>query len=116
MGLDPLEVHKAATEAIDRARSGAGPTLIEANTLRMMPHSSSDDHLRYRSQEDLDAEKKLDPLPRFRDFLISTGMLEEESDQSMRYAVELEVDEAIGFADAAPAPRPDSALEGVYAP
>ena len=82
----------------------------------MMPHSSSDDHLRYRSQEDLDAERKLDPLPRFRDFLISAGLLDEESGESVRDAVEQEVEEAIGFADAAPVPHPDSALEGVYAP
>ena len=67
-GLDPLTVYDAVKQAIVRARSGKGPTLVEANTIRMMPHSSSDDHLRYRSQEDLDAERKLDPLPRFRDF------------------------------------------------
>ena len=94
--------------AVERARSGEGPSLIEAMTIRMMPHSSSDDHLRYRSQEELDAEKKLDPLPRFRDFMISAGLLNEESDQTMRDAVDAEVEEAIGLADAAP----HSVIEG----
>jgi 2-oxoisovalerate dehydrogenase E1 component alpha subunit len=52
-GLDPLAVYQAVRTAVNRARSGDGPTLVEANTIRMMPHSSSDDHLRYRTQEDL---------------------------------------------------------------
>ena len=52
-GLDPLVVYPAVRTAVNRARSGDGPTLVEANTIRMMPHSSSDDHLRYRTQEDL---------------------------------------------------------------
>ena len=103
-------------KAVKRARSGEGPTLIEAQTIRMMPHSSSDDHLRYRSQEDLDAERKLDPLPRFRDFLFSARLLDEESDQTMRDSLDREVEDAIESADAAPFPDPDSASTGVYAP
>ena len=115
-GLDPLVVYQAVKTAVDRARSGDGPTLVEANTIRMMPHSSSDDHLRYRTQEDLDAERELDPLPRFRDFLVSAGLLDEESDQTLREAVEQEVEHAIDHADAAPSPDPATALDRVYAP
>ena len=115
-GLDPLAVFQAVKGAVERARSGEGPTLVEATTIRMMPHSSSDDHLRYRSQEELDTERKLDPLPRFRDFLISTGLLDEESEQTMRDSVEREVEDAIESADDAPPPDPDSAFHGVYAP
>ena len=115
-GLDPLTVYQAVKAAVERARSGEGPTLVEATTIRMMPHSSSDDHLRYRTQEELDEERKLDPLPRFRDFLISAGLLNEESDRTMRDAVDQEVEAAIESADAAPSPDPDSASDGVYAP
>ena len=115
-GLDPLTVYHAVKTAVDRARSGDGPTLIEATTIRMMPHSSSDDHLRYRSQEELDAEKESDPLPRFRDFLVSAGLLSEESDQVLRDAVDQEVESAIEYADGAPAPDPKTAFTGVYAP
>jgi len=115
-GLDPLTVYQAVRSAVDRARSGGGPTLVEATTIRMVPHSSSDDHLRYRTQEELDAERKRDPLPRFRDFLISAGLLGEESDEMMRNAVDQEIEEAIESAKAAPSPDPASALHGVYAP
>ena len=115
-GLDPLPVYQAVRTAVDRARSGDGPTLVETNTIRMMPHSSSDDHLRYRTQEDLDAERQLDPLPRFRDFLVSAGLLDEESDQTLREAVDQEVEDAISYGDAAPSPDPATARDGVYAP
>ena len=115
-GLDPLVVYQAVRTAVDRARSGDGPTLVETNTIRMMPHSSSDDHLRYRTQEELDAERELDPLPRFRDFLVSSGLLDEESDQTLRKAVDQEIEDAISYADAAPSPDPATALDGVYAP
>jgi len=115
-GLDPLAVYQAVKTAVDRARSGNGPTLVETITIRMMPHSSSDDHLRYRTQEELDAERELDPLPRFRNFLITAGLLDEESDQTLLDAVDQEVEEAISYADASPSPDPAKALEGVYAP
>ena len=115
-GLDPLPVYQAVRTAVGRARSGDGPTLVETNTIRMMPHSSSDDHLRYRTQEDLDAERQLDPLPRFRDFLVSAGLLDEESDQTLREAVDQEVEDAISYGDAAPSPDPATARDGVYAP
>ena len=115
-GSDPLAVYQAVTKAVERARLGEGPTLVETKTIRMMPHSSSDDHLRYRSQEELDAEKHLDPLPRFRDFLISAGIFDDESDQTLRESVNQEVEDAIASADAARSPDPDTALNGVYAP
>ncbi len=115
-GLDPLAVYQAVRTAVNRARSGEGPTLVETNTIRMMPHSSSDDHLRYRTQEDLDAERELDPLPRFRDLLISASLMDKESDQSLREAVDQEVEEAISYADAAPSPDAATASDGVYAP
>ena len=82
----------------------------------MMPHSSSDNHLRYRSQGELDAEKESDPLPRFQNLLVSAGLLDGESDQVLRDAVDQEVESAIEYADAAPPPDPETALTGVYAP
>lgn len=115
-GLDPLAVYQAVRTAVNRARSGDGPTLVEANTIRMMPHSSSDDHLRYRTQEDLNNERKLDPIPLFRDFLVSEGILIETSEHEMRELVDAEVEEAIELADAAPSAAPETAFSGVYAP
>ena len=115
-GSDALAVYQAVTKAVERARLGKGPTLVETKTARIMPHSSSDDHLRYRSQEELNAEKDLDPLPRFRDILISAGILDEESVQILRKSVNQEVEDAIASADAAQSPDPESAFTGVYAP
>jgi len=115
-GSDPLAVYQAVKAAVHRARSGDGPTLVEANTIRMMPHSSSDDHLRYRTQEDLENERKLDPIPLFRDFLITTGILDETSDQELQDFVDLEVEEAIELADDAPSAAAETAFNGVYAP
>ena len=114
-GSDPLAVYQAVKAAVHRARSGDGPTLVEANTTRMMPHSSSDDHLRYRTQEDLENERKLDPIPLFRDFLITTGILDETSDQELQEFVDLEVEESIELADAAPSAAAETAFNGVYA-
>ena len=82
----------------------------------MMPHSSSDDHLRYRTQEDLENERKLDPIPLFRDFLITTGILNETSDQELQEFVDLEVEESIESADTAPSAAAETAFNGVYAP
>ena len=115
-GSDALAVYQVVTKAVERARLGKGPTLVETKTIRMMPHSSSDDHLRYRSQEELDAEKRLDPLPRFQNLLISANIFDEKSDQTLRESVNQEVEDAIASADAAQSPDPDTALNWVYAP
>jgi len=115
-GNDPMVVYKATREAVERARCGDGPTLIEARTIRMMPHSSSDDHYRYRSWEELEAERRLDPIPRFRDHLISCGLLDMEDDRALWAQIESETEEAISYADSAPLPTPESALERLYAP
>ena len=115
-GLDPLEVYQSVTKAVERARSGNGPTLVEAKTIRMMPHSSSDDHLRYRSQEELDLENNSDPLPKFRDYLVSSGILNKGSSQALSEAANQEVENAIAEADAAPFPDPASAFTGIYSP
>lgn len=114
-GCDPLAVYEATKTAVDRARAGGGPTLIEAKTLRLMPHSSSDDQGRYRSQGDLDTERLLDPLPRFRDYLISSGVLEAKGDEQVHTAVKDEVEEAIERADNAPSPDPATVADRVYA-
>lgn len=65
-GTDSLAVYQATREAVDRARAGGGPTLIEARSIRMMPHSSADDHLLYRTQDELDRESIRDPILRWR--------------------------------------------------
>ena len=115
-GCDTLEVYRVTKEAVERARNGEGPTLIESRVPRMMPHSSSDDHTRYRSPEELEAQRKLDPLPRFALELRELGALSIEDEAIIHQSAEEEVEEAIAFAEAAPPPDPSTALTGVYAP
>ncbi len=68
-GNDLLAMYAAARDAVDRARRGHGPTLIEALTYRMGPHTTADDHLRYRAREELEDWRTRDPLDRVRDYL-----------------------------------------------
>src|SRR6058998_3555585 len=65
-GADVLACYLAAKEAVDRARRGDGPTLIEAKVIRLTAHSSDDQQTKYRSAEELEHERELDPLPKFR--------------------------------------------------
>jgi pyruvate dehydrogenase E1 component alpha subunit len=72
-GNDILAVYVAAREAVERARSGGGPTFIECVTYRLMMHTTADDPKRYRSEEEVEAWKKRDPLPRFANYLLQKG-------------------------------------------
>ncbi|MED0677417.1 thiamine pyrophosphate-dependent dehydrogenase E1 component subunit alpha [Aneurinibacillus thermoaerophilus] len=114
-GNDPIEVYKAVKEAVDRARRGEGPTLIEAVTYRLVPHSSDDDDRSYRSREEVEEAKKKDPLLRFASYLREVGVLMEEKEQEINERVTREVDEATEYAENAPYPEPESALRHVYA-
>ena len=76
-GNDVLAVYKVVRDAVAKARSGGGPTLIEAVTYRMGPHSSSDDPTRYRPGEELEEWKRRDPIARFRKFLLAEGHADE---------------------------------------
>ena len=93
-GNDVLACYAVMAEAANRAREGGGPTLIEAVTYRMGPHTTSDDPTRYRSQEEVDRWAALDPIPRYRNYLQSidvwTERLEHRVDaRSARLCAEL---------------------------
>ena len=76
-GNDVLAVYRATKEAADRARAGGGPTLIEAMTYRVGPHSTADDATRYRSDEEVERWRSFDPIERYRRFLGSTGVADD---------------------------------------
>lgn len=114
-GNDALAVYQTTKWAVEEARRGHGPALIEAKTYRIVPHSSDDDDRRYRSRKELEDWMKKDPIDRFRRYLMSEQILGEEEDQSIRARVDEEIQEAIRYAEAAPDPAPDSALANVYA-
>ncbi|WP_078429222.1 thiamine pyrophosphate-dependent dehydrogenase E1 component subunit alpha [Alkalihalobacterium alkalinitrilicum] len=114
-GADPLEVYKVMKKAVERARSGEGPTLIEANCFRFTPHSSDDDDRAYRPEGEVEEEKKKDPLPLFNQYLKEVGVLTEEVEKEINDWVSKEVDEATEYAENAPAPNPEDTLKHVYA-
>jgi 2-oxoisovalerate dehydrogenase E1 component alpha subunit len=114
-GNDPLEVYRVVKEAADRGRKGEGPSLIEAVTYRLTPHSSDDDDRTYRDQEEVKEAKKLDPIIRFKEYLTETGVLTEEKAEEIDNKVANEVDEATEYAENAPYADPEDALRYVYA-
>ncbi|HEX9045041.1 MAG TPA: thiamine pyrophosphate-dependent dehydrogenase E1 component subunit alpha [Candidatus Limnocylindrales bacterium] len=114
-GADVLGAYAAARTAVDRARAGDGPTLIEAKVTRLTSHSSDDQESKYRSPEDLAAAKARDPLPRFREQLARAGVLVPERERELADEIASVVDDAADWAEAQPDPTPDSALRHVFA-
>jgi 2-oxoisovalerate dehydrogenase E1 component alpha subunit len=115
-GQDVLAMYSVTKEAADRARAGEGPTLIEAKTHRFTSHSSDDDQRIYRDPDELRAEAELDPIPRFRDFLVRGGLLDQEADKLIRAELKKEIDKATDAAERAELPKPEDAFEHVYGP
>jgi pyruvate dehydrogenase E1 component alpha subunit len=113
-GNDPIAMYGAANEAIDRARSGGGPTLIEAMTYRLMGHFYGD-QMPYMDQEEYQAALAADPLPRFRTMLLEAGHATEADLAAIEQAAGAEADDAIEFAFASPPPDPSDLFEDVYA-
>jgi pyruvate dehydrogenase E1 component alpha subunit len=101
-GNDVLAVVAASREAIERARAGGGPTLIECVTYRLGVHTTADDPTRYRSADQLAAWERKDPLTRFTAYLRARGLLEEELEQE----VDAEIAAAVQRFEAAPPPDP----------
>lgn len=114
-GNDVLEVYRVFKEARERAIRGEGPTLIEAKTYRLVPHSSDDDDRSYRSREEVEEAKKKDPILKFKEYLLQEGVLTEELVNQYEERVMKEVNEATEAAEKAPYADPESALLHVYA-
>ena len=114
-GADVLACYRAAKEAVDRARRGDGPTLIEAKVIRLTAHSSDDQQTKYRSAEELSDLAAKDPLPRFRKQLHEAGVLSDELEAKIAAELKAEVDEATDYSEAAAEPDPETAMKWVYA-
>ena len=107
-GNDILAVYDVMQQAVERARSGQGPTLVEALTYRIGAHTTADDPTRYRSSEEVESWRIKDPLVRFKRFLMSRDMLDEAEDQQLIAVIEEEINEAVRAAEAMPPMAPDS--------
>ncbi len=112
-GNDVLQSYAAARRAVERARSGEGPTLIEVKTYRRKGHAEHDDQ-RYVPKEELEAWEARDPVDRYRRFLIGEGLLTEEQAGRVDRRVQEKLDAAVAEAEAAPLPDPATVLEGVW--
>lgn len=95
-GMDVFAVNEAVKEALDRARNGEGPTLIEAVTWRFGAHTTADDPSKYRNQEESDAKReKIDPVMRLERFMKNQNMWDEQWVSSIKKEIQAELDEAI---------------------
>lgn len=115
-GNDVIESYRVLKYAVDKARAGHGPTLLEARTYRLVPHSSDDDDRTYRDKDEVDENWQNDPLPRFSNYLTQQGILGQELIEEYTEQVVNEIEEALQRAKAAPFPEPEEALGAVYAP
>jgi TPP-dependent pyruvate/acetoin dehydrogenase alpha subunit len=98
-GNDLLATYVAAKEAIDRARAGGGPTLIENVTYRLEVHSTADDPKRYRTDDEVEVWQKRDPLPRFQNYLVDRGLLTGEKVQALEDEIQDEIKSAVDRAE-----------------
>src|SRR6266705_1084682 len=90
-GNDILAVYDVMQQAVERARSGQGPTLVETLTYRIGAHTTADDPTRYRNPDEVEAWRSKDPIMRFQRFLMSRDLLNAEQDQQLIAAIEEEI-------------------------
>lgn len=107
------EVAQASFDAVDRARRGEGPTLIESKTYRIRGHSRSDRN-RYRTKEEIEAWQARDPIVAFERELLALGLTTGPDIEAVRRDAEREIEAAVAFASASPAPSPDELTRFVY--
>lgn len=113
-GTDFFETYAAAKAAIDHIRSGNGPVCLVADLVRLLPHSSSDNHAKYRTPEELEAERREDPILQMEARLKEAGLVDDKGVEQMRREVSKEVDKAAAWANEEPDPDPSTALKHVY--
>ncbi|MFM9118293.1 MAG: thiamine pyrophosphate-dependent dehydrogenase E1 component subunit alpha [Planctomycetota bacterium] len=115
-GNDVVAVHAAAHEALARARSGGGPTLLECTTYRTRPHAEGMGDFTYRTREEVDHWKTLDPIQRFRQQATQQKWLQESDCTAIDAEIAAQVTDAQQFAESSPWPDPATAADHVYAP
>lgn len=113
-GNNPLSVYKAVKEAKMRALNGEGPSLIEAVSYRLTPHSSDDNDMTYRTKEEVEEAKAKDGLNIFREYLFDQQLLTDELLNEMEVEIKEEIDQATEYAESAPYPEPNTLLNHVY--
>ena len=113
-GNDVLAMYEVTKAAVDRARDGSGPTLIEADTMRMRGHAIHDD-AKYVPKELFEYWEKRDPILTYGKRLHEVGLLDEQSEADLREEVRAEIEAAVEHAQAQPLPDPSGEIDGVFA-
>jgi pyruvate dehydrogenase E1 component alpha subunit len=114
-GNDLFDVREKTAKAVERARSGKGPTLLEAKTYRWKGHSKSDAKKYRTREEEMDWRKNNDPMIRFQERVVSGGKLTKEQVDETQEQARLEIEEAVKYAENSPMPSLDSVTKDVYA-
>lgn len=113
-GNDVLAVYRVCQEAVERARRGEGPTLVETVTYRMGGHSSSDDPTKYRDAKAVEEWTKRDPIERFKRYLQQRGIWSEELEAEIQEQAKTTINDAIRRAADRALPRPETMFDDVY--
>ncbi len=114
-GMDVMAVYEAAGEAIERARNGGGPTLVECKTYRYYDHVGMRGMgMSYRTDEEVEAWRKRDAIGGFEQQLIGLGVMSRKQVDAVYSRTNKEIEKAIAFANDSPHPEPHELLENVY--
>jgi pyruvate dehydrogenase E1 component alpha subunit len=114
-GNDVIAVTNAVARALEKARNGAGPTLIETLTYRVGDHTTADDARRYRSQEEVEKAKQTDPISRLKVFLTNEGVWSEEKEAELLRRCTTDLEQAVKRYLDTPAQAPTSMFDYLYA-
>lgn len=101
-GMDPIACYEAVKQAMDRARSGGGPSLVEAKCYRFLSHTTDDDDRTYRPRAEVEARRRDDPVPRFEALLLEREILTAETVEALKRSILEEANEATDRAESMP--------------
>jgi pyruvate dehydrogenase E1 component alpha subunit len=113
-GNDALAVYRAVSQALERARAGGGPTLVEAQTYRLLMHTTADDPSKYRDPEEEQQAWERDPIPRFRRYLQDKGLWDDERQQALEAEVKAQVEAAVKSYESYKDFKPDAPFDHIY--
>ncbi|CAI8304329.1 MAG: Acetoin:2,6-dichlorophenolindophenol oxidoreductase subunit alpha [Flavobacteriia bacterium] len=112
-GMDPVAVYEGVSKAVDRARKGEGPSLLEINTYRYKGHSMSDAQ-HYRTKDEVAEYQKIDPITTCKEVILSKGYATENELASIDQRVKERVSECVQFAEESPFPKAEELYQNVY--
>ncbi|MBD5635822.1 MAG: thiamine pyrophosphate-dependent dehydrogenase E1 component subunit alpha [Candidatus Eremiobacteraeota bacterium] len=113
-GSDPIATYAVVKEALDRARTGGGPTFVEAKCYRFLSHTTDDDDRTYRTREEIEGHRHLDPVPRFERLLVEHGIATTDDLSLMKREILAQVNDVTDRAEALPYPAASDLYTNVY--